>query len=136
MNLRTNPRFLVDTDILSLAVRGDARLNSRLLQHSQNWAVSVITAVELGRYARVAKSTRVRELTLQLVSDAWVVDFDQGSANWAAELLASKELRQNPIGLADTLIAAHALSLDVPLVTNNAKHFNRVPGLVLKNWLE
>ncbi len=36
----------------------------------------------------------------------------------------------------DTLIAAHALTLEAPLVTNNHKHFSRVPGLRVQNWLQ
>ena len=136
MNLRTSPRLLIDTDILSLALRGDSKLNSKLLQHSENWAISAITAVELGRYARVAKSERIRQLTFGLLSEVWVVDFDSAAASQAAQLLSSKELRRKPIGLADTLIAAHALSLEVPIVTNNHKHFDRVPGLVVQNWLQ
>ena len=35
----------------------------------------------------------------------------------------------------DTLIAAHALALDVTLVSNNLSHFGRVPGLRTENWL-
>jgi tRNA(fMet)-specific endonuclease VapC len=136
LNSRTNPRLLVDTDVLSLVLRGETRLNSRLLQHSENWAISSITAVELGRYARVAKSERIRQLTLGLLSDVWVVDFDNAAADEAARLLASDELKRTPIGFADTLIAAHALTLEAPLVTNNHKHFSRVPGLRVQNWLQ
>jgi tRNA(fMet)-specific endonuclease VapC len=136
LNSRTRPRLLVDTDVLSLALRGDAKLNSRLLQHSESWAISAITAVELGRYARVAKSERIRQLTLGLLSDVWVVDFDAAAADEAAKLLASDELKSRPIGFADTLIAAHALSLGIPIVTNNDKHFQRVPRLIVQNWLQ
>jgi tRNA(fMet)-specific endonuclease VapC len=39
-----------------------------------------------------------------------------------------------PIGQFDTLIAAHALALELTLVTNNTKHFRRVRGLNLANW--
>lgn len=134
MNSRTSPRLLVDTDILSLALRGNSKLNSKLLQYSETWAISAITAVELGRYARVARSERIRRLTLSLLASAWVVEFDHAASVEASQLLASDELRQTPIGFADTLIAAHALSLEVPIVTNNFKHFNRVPGLRVQNW--
>ena len=43
--------------------------------------------------------------------------------------------RGEPIGTFDTLIAAHALSLGLTLVTNNAKHFQRVGGLKTANWV-
>jgi tRNA(fMet)-specific endonuclease VapC len=40
-----------------------------------------------------------------------------------------------PIGQIDTLIAAHALALGLILISNNARHFERVPGLRTENWL-
>ncbi|MFX8393237.1 PIN domain-containing protein [Acinetobacter baumannii] len=46
------------------------------------------------------------------------------------------EKQGTPIGPLDTLIAAHALSLNVTLVTNNTKEFKRVVGLKLVDWLE
>jgi tRNA(fMet)-specific endonuclease VapC len=42
--------------------------------------------------------------------------------------------RGEPIGTFDTLLAAHALSLGLTVITNNTKHFSRVPGLALENW--
>lgn len=47
---------------------------------------------------------------------------------------AALERQGTPIGPFDTLIAAHALSLDVVLVTNNEREFRRVPGLEIANW--
>lgn len=41
-----------------------------------------------------------------------------------------------PIGPLDTMIAAHALSLGVPLVTNNTREFNRVPELTVVDWIK
>ncbi len=43
--------------------------------------------------------------------------------------------RGSPIGEYDALIAAHAVALELTLVTNNVKHFSRVAGLVVENWL-
>jgi tRNA(fMet)-specific endonuclease VapC len=44
-------------------------------------------------------------------------------------------IKGTPIGPLDTMIAAHALSLDKILVTNNLKEFNRIPDLQLENWV-
>ncbi len=41
-----------------------------------------------------------------------------------------------PIGSNDLLIAAHALALDLTVVTANAREFSRVPGLRVENWLD
>lgn len=40
-----------------------------------------------------------------------------------------------PIGFTDTMIAAHALTIDAVLVSNNVRHFAKVPGLSIENWL-
>lgn len=44
--------------------------------------------------------------------------------------------RGTPIGPLDMLIAAHARSEDMILVTNNVREFERVPDLVVENWIE
>jgi len=51
-------------------------------------------------------------------------------------LRADLERKGLPIGNMDMLIAAHARSLDAILVTNNQRHFSRVSGLKLENWVE
>jgi tRNA(fMet)-specific endonuclease VapC len=58
------------------------------------------------------------------------------AALWAyGDLRAELERKGTPIGALDTLIAAHALSLQATLVTNNLSEFLRVPGLQLDNWV-
>jgi len=51
------------------------------------------------------------------------------------DLRSDVERKDTPIGALDTLIAAHALSLQATLVTNNLREFERVPGLLLDNWV-
>ena len=53
-----------------------------------------------------------------------------------ARVRTSLEASGLPIGAMDTLIAAHALALGATLVTNNSRHFDRVPDLAVENWLE
>jgi tRNA(fMet)-specific endonuclease VapC len=48
---------------------------------------------------------------------------------------ASQEQKGRPIGANDLLIAAHAQSLDLTLVTDNEREFSRVDGLRIENWL-
>jgi predicted nucleic acid-binding protein len=58
------------------------------------------------------------------------VDSRAGSAGRRATL----ERVGTPIGPNDLLIAAHALALGLPVVTNNEREFRRVPGLQIENW--
>jgi tRNA(fMet)-specific endonuclease VapC len=57
-------------------------------------------------------------------------------AFWAyGDLRADLERRGTPIGSLDTMIAAHALSQQATLVTNNTREFAQVPGLRVENWV-
>jgi tRNA(fMet)-specific endonuclease VapC len=64
-----------------------------------------------------------------------ILPFDD-AAVWAyGDLRANLERRGTPIGAIDTMIAAHALSLQALLITNNTREFAKVPGLQLDNWV-
>lgn len=61
-----------------------------------------------------------------------IFDFDSNAAFEYGMIRADLERKGTPIGSLDTLIAAHARSLDLTIVINNEKEFNRVPGFELK----
>lgn len=64
-----------------------------------------------------------------------VLPFDM-AVMWAyGDLRADLERRGEPIGSLDTMIAAHALSVNAVLVTNNTCEFSKVRGLQLENWV-
>jgi tRNA(fMet)-specific endonuclease VapC len=97
--------------------------------------VSSVTLAEL-RYG-ADKSQRPAQNHAAL--DAFLVpltilDFDSRAADCYGRIRADLERRGTSIGPLDTLIAAHALSLAVPLVTNNTAEFGRVPGLQIEDW--
>lgn len=56
-------------------------------------------------------------------------------SHYCATRLALERIGK-PIGPNDLFIAAHALALDLPLVTDNLREFSRVPGLRVENWLD
>lgn len=98
--------------------------------------LSSITAAELA-YG-VSKSrhvTKNRHALEQFLAPLEVAAFDQVAA-WAyGRLREQLEAKGTPIGSMDMLIAAHALSLGIRLVSNNLREFRRVPGLRLENWV-
>lgn len=59
-----------------------------------------------------------------------------GEAEAMAYASIRLEMKSQLIGRNDMWIAAHALALDLPLVTNNTREFSRVPGLTINTWLE
>jgi tRNA(fMet)-specific endonuclease VapC len=64
-----------------------------------------------------------------------VVPFGTEAADRFGRLSAALASKGTPIGTLDTMIAAHALALGVTLVTHSRKHFGRVRGLRLADWV-
>jgi tRNA(fMet)-specific endonuclease VapC len=97
--------------------------------------VSSVTAAEL--YFGVQKSQHpaqnLRALE-QFLLPLTVVELGHGAAVAYGRIRATLEERETPIGPLDTLIAAHAVAMDLTLVTNNVREFARVPGLKIENW--
>lgn len=71
---------------------------------------------------------------IQFLIPLEIVGFDSNAATEYGEIRAGLEKSGTPIGPLDTLIAAHAKSLKLILVTNNEKEFKRVAGLRIENW--
>ena len=65
-----------------------------------------------------------------------LLPFDESAAEEYGRLRAYLEAQGTPIGHPDTQIAAIALANDLTVVTGNVRHFQRVPGLAVENWLE
>ena len=130
------PTYMLDTDTVSFALRGQGRVAERLLEHRPSeMCVSSLTLAELRYGADVRRSRRLHRLIDAFVGPIDVVAFDRSAGDRFGTLGAVLARRGAPIGTIDTLIAAHALALGLTLVTNNGKHFSRVPGLTSENWL-
>jgi hypothetical protein len=63
-----------------------------------------------------------------------IVPFNEDVIWTYGKIRTDLEKRGTPIGAMDTMIAAHALSLNLTLVTNNVREFERVKGLRVENW--
>ena len=130
------PRYLLDADTVSYALRGQGRVGARILEHSpSDVCISSITLAELRFGAERRKSQKLRRAIRSFVKDAAVLPFDAVAAECFAEVAADLAATGTPIGAFDTLVAAQALSLGLTVVTNNTRHFSRVAGLKVENWL-
>lgn len=128
--------FMLDTDTVSLALRGQGHVVPTLLAHRPSEVcMSAVTLAELRYGADRVRSRRLRSLIDTFRRSVNVLPFDTAAAESFGPVAAALAKRGEPIGTFDTLIAAHALSCGVTLVTNNTKHFRRVAGLRLANWL-
>ena len=99
-------------------------------------AVSSITLAEL-RYG-IEKSRR-REANRKALQDVLralnVLSFDAKAAETYGSVRAALEAAGKPVGPLDTLIAAHALGLNLTLVTSNLREFSSVRGLRVESWV-
>jgi len=130
------PRYMLDTDTVSFALRGQGRVAARLLEHRPSeLCISSITLAELRYGAEARRSRRLHRLISTFVDAIEIMSFDQSAASRFATVAAALARRGEPIGTFDALMAAHALSLRLTFVTNNTRHFARVAGLATENWV-
>jgi len=129
------PRFMLDADTVSYAIRGVGQVATRILEHRPSeLCISSITLAELRFGAETRRSQKLNRAIRSFVNDVAVLAFDEAAAERFAQVGAALTRRGEPIGTFDTLVAAHALSVGLTVVTNNTKHFSRVPGLTEVNW--
>jgi tRNA(fMet)-specific endonuclease VapC len=131
--------WMLDTNIAIEVIRGkSAGLLARLTAHRVgDLCLSSISVAEL--WYGVAKGQQAAQNTSALESflrPLVVAPFDERAAAMYGRVRAELARRGAPIGPLDTLIAAHALSLEATLVTNNVSEFSRVSGLSLEDWTE
>jgi tRNA(fMet)-specific endonuclease VapC len=129
-------RYLLDTNTCIAAMRHQALVVGRLAALAPaDCAVSTVTTYEL--YTGVEKcanpTKELAKVNLLLATIGELV-FDSPAAREAARIRALLESQGRMIGAYDVLLAAHALSAGLTLVTANTGEFNRVPGLTLENW--
>lgn len=128
-------RFMLDTDTCSFAIRGgSARLKEALSRNAGALCVSAITAAELRYGAKKNGSKRLSDSVSFLLSLLPSIPWDDSAAEKYAEVRIELETAGTPIGNADMMIAASALSAGCAVVTHNTDHFSRVRGLSVEDW--
>jgi tRNA(fMet)-specific endonuclease VapC len=128
-------RFLLDTDTISFALRGEGNVADQLRQRSPSEVCTssvVAGELELGVARRGSRKLR-RELDA-LYAGLEVLPYDLDAARRYGRLAAVLLDAGVPIGVEDTMVAAHALARGLALVTRNRKHFERVKGLRVEDW--
>jgi len=131
-------KYVLDTNICIAIIRNKpADAIKKLTSHRPgDVGVSVITVAELVHGAQKSSQPENNMAALdQFLLPLEVADFDQGAAIAYGQIRADLEKKGTPIGSMDMLIAAHALSLGIVLVTNNTEEFQRVPNLKIEDWL-
>jgi len=131
-------KYLLDTNIcIALIRQRPAGLLQRLTSlEPGEVGLSSITLAELIYVADKSSQTEQNLAALeQFLLPLELVNFDESAATAYGQIRAGLEHEGKVIGSMDMLIAAHALSLNTILVTNNTKEFGRVSGLLLEDWI-
>lgn len=127
---------MLDTDSVSLALRGQGNVAQQILNHRpSDLCISSITLAELRYGAETRKSQKLHDIITVFVESVAVLPFDQAASVEFDTVATALAQKGQPIGTFDTLLAAHALSLDLIFVTNNGRHFSRVLNLKIENWI-
>lgn len=130
---------MLDTDICSYVMKRSSRLLLERLAAVEvaNVCMSVVTKAELLYGVRVSPHpARDAGALRALLTYVEVLEFPQEAAEHYADIRADLKRRGEPIGANDLLIAAHARSLGLTLITNNTDEFSRVGALALENWAD
>ena len=131
-------RYMLDTNICIYLIKRQPR---EVIDKFQGIApgeiaISSVTVAEM-MYG-VAKSQhkdKNKSALESFLAPLEIVDFDFKAAQHYGTVRAYLEKMGTPIGAYDLMIAAHALSLGLVLVTNNKREFQRIPDLIVENWV-
>ena len=130
-------KYMLDTDMFSFVVDGRHPEVRRKVARKQNAvSISVLTLAEALFGARKKNSQRLESLVGMFRELFPVVPWSEPAAAAYAAIRAQLEASGSPIGEMDMLIAASAIAGGYVLVTNNIRHFQRIQGLAMENWVE
>ena len=131
--------YMLDTNILIRVIRRpDDPVCRRILEMiGGELCISSITFAELVYGAKHSSNYEKNIQAVQsLLSGIYILPFDTAAAWEAGDIMAYLAGIGKPIGDRDALIAAHARSLSMILVTHNTDEFSRVQNLVIEDWLD
>jgi len=130
--------YMLDTDICIYIIKRKPKSALKRLESLQpgQLAMSAITFAELMNGAKKSKQVEANTAKLNELGELiQILPFDKKAAIFYGDIRSTLEKKGKIIGSNDLLIAAHALSLDLMLVSNNEKEFKRVDGLKIENWI-
>ena len=129
-------RYLLDTNICIYVLRHrPPHVREAFNRHATHLCTSSVVLGELLYGAeKSAHPEHNMEQVERFMARLEVLPFDHGAAAHFANIRTELERNGEPIGAYDLMIAGHARSAGLRLVTNNEKEFARVPGLLVENW--
>ena len=129
-------KYLLDTDIAIYTIKNrPTQVRERFKTHDGQMAISSITLMEL-IYGAEASDAVERNLGVieGFAARLEVLPYDQSAATHTGQLRAELRKAGRPLGPYDEMIAGHARSRGLIVVSTNTRHFSRVAGIRLENW--
>lgn len=133
-----NYRYLLDTNIVSELIKNPQGVVAERMLSSgleSQCCTSIIVACELRYGAAKKQSPKLSFNVEQVLNSLPILALEESTDEVYANIRVNLESRGLPIGQHDLLIAAHALSLGLTVVTANEREFTRVENLRVENWL-
>lgn len=128
--------YLIDTDTIVFALRGEESVLARFEENKQiPISISMITYAELVFGAKRSQNEQKNMILVNHIRDIYQIEqLSEGVMEVFADIKAKLFESGSRIEDMDLMIAATALYNDLTLVTNNTKHFEKIPNLKLENW--
>ena len=130
-------RYLLDSDIC-IYIMNETSPNALRIFNSASLGDVGMSVITHGELLTGANKSNVREKVLsriQILTEVVLpLPLPEKAAECYGTIRADLEKKGKPIGGHDLWIAAHAIALDVTLITNNTREFHRVSGLKIDNW--
>jgi tRNA(fMet)-specific endonuclease VapC len=129
--------YCLDADTLIFFLNNQREVVARLAAVSvENLYISAISAAEIYvGFEKAPGQTRAEQRFEEFLAAVTVLPFDLADARAAAKVRTILGKSGQKIGTYDLQIAGQALHRGLTLVTHNIRHFQRVPGLVVENWM-
>lgn len=125
-------KVMLDTDSCIYLINRRQGMTPQAALHDCGISAVVLGELEFG-ILNSQKPDANRERLLNFLGSVSVLSLGEAEAMAYASIRL--DMKSQLIGRNDMWIAAHALALDLPLVTNNTREFSRVPGLTINTWL-
>jgi tRNA(fMet)-specific endonuclease VapC len=131
-------KYMLDTNIVIYTIKNRPQeVRESFKTHDGQMCISAVTLMELvyGAEASSAVERNLRDIE-NFAARLDVLPYDNDAAAHTGQLRAELKKMGRPIGAYDEMIAGHARSQGLVIVTNNTKQFEKVPGIRLTNWVD
>lgn len=130
-------RVIIDTDILSYYFKGDEIVIQNFDNYLKNFAyieISLITYYEIVGGLMAKDALKQLDIFYDFIDENLVIPMTENSSKISSELYSFLRKSGKVLDDIDLFIAGIAIENEMVLVTNNEKHFSRIPNLKIQNW--